>query len=150
MATKTYYFSGTTTYCRPKHLDEKYDNYQVNVHLDEESWKRFDESGIQIKKKANSEFGDFVTFKRPAKKIFGNKLQTFEAPDVLDTKGAPVTDLIGNGSKITVKVDVYDTMKGKGHRLISVRVDDLVKYERNVPVEDGAPTGKAPVSGIPF
>jgi hypothetical protein len=38
--------------------------------------------------------------------------------------------LIGNGSKVKVSVAVYDTVKGKGQRLESIQVLDLIEYEK--------------------
>lgn len=41
-------------------------------------------------------------------------------------KGTPT--LIGNGSEVEVTVAVYDTQMGKGQRLESVKVLDLIEY----------------------
>lgn len=50
-------------------------------------------------------------------------------PKVFDSEGNTFDGNIGNGSKVTVKVEVYDTKSGRrGTRLIAVRVDDLVEY----------------------
>jgi len=43
----------------------------------------------------------------------------------------PFTKLIGNGSRVTVKVAVFPAGKFRGHRLESVRVDEHVPYEPN-------------------
>lgn len=50
-------------------------------------------------------------------------------PKVFDSEGEPFSGNIGNGSKVTVKFEVYDTKSGRrGTRLIAVRVDDLVEW----------------------
>jgi hypothetical protein len=45
-----------------------------------------------------------------------------------------LTEIIGNGSEVTIVVSTYDYDnkfgKGKGSRLEKVRVDKLVKYEK--------------------
>lgn len=45
-------------------------------------------------------------------------------------RGKPI--LIGNGSHVKVRVAVYDTQKGKGQRLDSVTILNLVEYEKPV------------------
>lgn len=47
----------------------------------------------------------------------------------LNDKGYPVD--IGNGSLVVVNVSYYDTAKGKGHRLESINVLDLVEYQKS-------------------
>jgi hypothetical protein len=68
-------------------------------------------------------------------------LVTYTPPEVLDKDNQPFTKLIGNGSTVTCKVIIYDTIKGKGHRLEAVRVDDWVEY---VPEGSQSPAGNVP------
>jgi hypothetical protein len=68
-------------------------------------------------------------------------------PKVADKDNNKWSDdvLIGNGSKVTVWVQIYETKSGrKGTRLEAVRVEDLVPFIK----EDGV--GSNPESEIPF
>ena len=50
-------------------------------------------------------------------------------PKVVDKDKKPYNGIIGNGSDVTVKIDVYDTKyANKGHRLVAVMVNNLVEY----------------------
>lgn len=57
------------------------------------------------------------------------ELVHFGPPKVIDKDGVPVTQLLGNGSEVVIKVVVYDSKKGKGHRLEAVQVHKLVVWE---------------------
>jgi hypothetical protein len=132
--TKTYEFSGITKWCKVRKPDEKYDNYQVPLYLDEKSYEAFKASGCQLKEHEDAE-GKFVTFKRRHVEYnYAKKVQEVNGPpkvalwDKKKKEYVPFEGLVGNGSKITVWVDVYDTRNGKGHRLIGVGVNELVEY----------------------
>jgi hypothetical protein len=146
MATAYYYLTGKAKWARLFTPDEKYKNYKVDLLLDAESKKKFIESGMTMVPKMAEE-GEYITFRRPEAKLIKNELVKFEAPPVLDTDGKPVDKLIGNGSDITIKVVVYDTVKGKGHRLEAVRVNELIEYEK--PAEMPAATAAAATEAAP-
>jgi hypothetical protein len=129
MATAYYYLTGKAKWARLFTPDEKYKNYKVDLMLDAESKKKFIESGMTMVPKMAEE-GEYITFRRPEAKLIKNELVKFEAPPVVDADGKPVDKLIGNGSDITIKVVVYDTVKGKGHRLEAVRVNNLIEYQK--------------------
>ena len=144
MTTKVVFLSGVTKWAKLAKPDEKFLTYQLDLFMDEPSLAEFKASGLQLTLKNKGE-GDFVTLRRPATKVFMNKttkeneLVTFGPPDVLSPDGNIYADvpLIGNGSHITCKVTVYDTMKGKGHRLEKVRIDKLVEYNPQVSGDNG-------------
>jgi hypothetical protein len=69
--------------------------------------------------------GKYVQFRRPTLDWSGNNLPP---PDVIDLQGNAITDKIGNGSDVIVKVEVYKAKKGKGHRLLAVQVENLIPY----------------------
>lgn len=52
-------------------------------------------------------------------------------PKVVDANGQPWDrqKLIGNMSDVTIKLEVYESQKGAGSRLVAVRIDNLVEYE---------------------
>lgn len=115
--------------------DEKYDNFQVPLYLTPESWTLFKESGCQLKEYTDDD-GKYVVFKRRVREFNYAKKEEVEngPPDILifqpeTSQYEPFPEgLIGNGSDVTVRVDVYDTRNGKGHRLVSVGIDKLVEY----------------------
>lgn len=148
MATKYVYLSGKTKWAKVRKPDDKYNNFQVPLYLNPESMKVYDTLGLSLSKKEDEE-GTFVTFKRPVSKLIKNELVNFGPPKVVNADNSEFDGLIGNGSEVTVKVAVYDTMKGPGHRLESVRVEKLVEYIR--PTEaTGTPATDSGRPALPF
>lgn len=150
MATETLYLSGVVEGpIRLNSPDEKYDSFYVGLGLDAESQKTFDASGMQQQVVKSNETGKpFYFFRRPNKKVIKDELVKFGPPKVLDKDNNAVTDFVGKGSKVTIKVVVYDSRKGKGHRLEAVRVDELVKYEPKPKAEEAA--GESAPKKMPF
>jgi hypothetical protein len=128
MATEYLYLRGKAKWPQLTKPDDKYDNFKINVYLDDESMNLFSESGIQLTPKTDED-GTYVVFRRPNYKQLKKELVHFGAPKVIDGDGAPVTVAIGNGSDVVVKIVVYDSKKGKGHRLEAVQVVNLIPYE---------------------
>jgi len=140
MATKTYKFTGITKWAKVREPDEMYQNYQVPLYLDAESRKAFDESGLRLTVKKDDD-GEYATFKRKHVEMNYKKMaQEVNGPPSVaineDGEYKPFDGLIGNGSKISVWVDVYDTRNGKGHRLKGVGIEDLVVYNPDGASED--------------
>lgn len=135
MATKTWKFSGEAKWAKLASPDEKYQKYQVDLYLDD--WADFEKSGLQLKVKEDKETGaKFVTFRRPVVSLIKGKPTQWGAPEVvMAADGSSFTGLVGNGSRLTVEVDVYDTVKGPGHRMRKVWVDNLVEYKRPADTE---------------
>lgn len=127
MASSYYYLSGKAKWAKLFKPDDKYKNWQINLYLDDESKGKFAESGMSMQPKRDDD-GEFITFRRPEAKLIRNELVKFDPPTVTDANGQPLDKLVGNGSDVTIKVVVYDTIKGKGHRLEAVRVNNLVEY----------------------
>jgi hypothetical protein len=124
MATELYIFRGKAKWAQLTKPDKEYDNFKINVYLDEDSRKLFATSGLQLTPKTDED-GEFVVFRRPNYKQIKKELVNFGPPEVVGADG----QLIGNGSEVAIKVIVYDSKKGKGHRLESVKVLNLVPYE---------------------
>jgi len=143
MATKQHYFTGIAKWAKVYTPDTEYNNYSINVLLDEASRKGFDASGIRVRPKVDKEDGkEYYRFRRSSED---------DLPLVVDSQGEKFTSAIGNGSKVTVRVESYDTKRhGKGHRLMAVRIDDWVKYnpkdagERKVSLPDKLEDGSLP------
>lgn len=128
MATEYLYLRGKAKWAQLTKPDKEFDNFKINVYLDDESKALFAESGLQLTPKTDED-GEYVVFRRPNYKQIKNELVHFGAPNVIDPEGRTVSELIGNGSEVVVKVVVYDSKKGKGHRLETVQVTNLVVYE---------------------
>lgn len=109
-------------------------NYSTQIILDDDSQKLFAALGTRAKLKDGK-----LTLRRyerhPVLGELGPVIVTGVDPDTL----------IGNGSDITVEVDVYDyTYNGRssrGMRLVSLTVDNLVVYEK--------PAAAKPAVGVP-
>lgn len=127
MATKFIDLTGMVKWAKVRKPDDKYNNWTVNFYPDERSNRVFKESGLQIRPKHDDD-GEFLVFRRPAEKLIKGEIVKFEPPKVWDADNKPYDGIIGNGSSATIKVAVYDTVKGKGHRWEAIRVDKLVEY----------------------
>ena len=147
MATTYHYFTGVTKWAKVRKPDEKYQNFQVPLYMNGENLSKFKALGLGLRVKEDSE-GTFVTFKRPVEKLIKGEVVVFGPPKIFDKDNNELKEtLIGNGSEVTVKVCVYDTVKGPGHRLESLRVDNLVEY--NPPREDTT-SGSTARPNLPF
>lgn len=128
-----YEFSGITTYAKLYTPDTKFGNYwKMNLYLDPANLALLKSSGLRLKVHEDEQ-GSFVTFKKSADPVDykdGKGPQEAKPPRIsYEAEKPPENIRIGNGSKVSVTVDVYDTKIGKGHRLQSVHVEKLVPYE---------------------
>lgn len=120
--------------------------------------KKWDDSGIQLKFRKEDDGLEYCRLRRPEKKVFndettffappeitgavsvqyqdenGERIRVYKKGDKVNRVGEPVE--IGNGSEVLVNVCYYDTVKGKGHRLESINVLNLIEFVRG--------EGKAP------
>lgn len=147
MGTSTYEFTGECRWAKLDKADDKYNKYSIEVKLDEAAVKLYDKAGCMGR--PSKDGAGYYTFRRdPNGKVWKGKDQVPAGkPLVIFPDGTPCHDLIGNGSKVTVKVDVYDYDnsfgKGKGTRLEAVCINELIKYEKQTkPVESSAAPGK--------
>ena len=131
MSTKYMYFTGLCKWAKLQTPDEYNGEkkWKINVYLTKNEQKQFKESGLKLKLKEDDD-GVYVTFSRPLEVKYPNgDVREFQAPEVIDAELNPIDTLIGNGSTVTAKVEVFDSNFGIAHRLDKVRVDNLVKYE---------------------
>lgn len=149
MTTKTMYVSGTCKWARVRTPDEKYGNYSINLYPDKGSLNAIQESGIQLAPKTDED-GIFYKFRRDHQKIIKKELVEFGPPTILNPDETLFEGLIGNGSEVTLNVSVFDTQKGKGHRLNKVRVDKLVTYVPENKEEGSAPAAVTNSGARPF
>lgn len=152
MATDKYIFSGVCKWAMLSKPDEKFEPaYKLNLYLDEDNKAQYNATGLKGAIRTDED-GEYVVFKR--KVSVGSR--TYGPPEVMDAEGNPVEGFIGNGSKVTVKVEVYDAPRYgvKGHRILGVRVDELIKYEPDGEAAgaavDGGGETHAPKGVLPF
>lgn len=153
MATKYIHLHGKVNWVKAYRPDEKYDNYSVQMYLDEASQRIFNESGLTLSPKTDKDGLRYYTFRRPETKLIKKEVVVFGPPKVYDRNNNEFSQIIGNGSTATIKVSVYDTMKGKGHRWEAIRVEDLVEYVRPEGATTSNPTTTENISAaapIPF
>ena len=179
MATKTIELTGILEWAKVFESNRDTGDYDqetdgsltIDIILDDSNLKLMKDSGVRKEGKPDPDGrGVRVKFKRPWKDMYGRdwasgpiKVYTPSGEDWLDTDG-----LIGNGSVGVVFVDVYDTTKGVGSRLVGVQVIDHVVFDSDdsmsspaikpkvyTPSQTKAPTptptpNKAPPGDIPF
>lgn len=149
MSTETFYFSGEAIFPRLLKPDTAFNAhgvYSIGIILDPASQAEYDNSGIRLKPKSWNGSKLFYTFKRPDKALIKDELVTFGPPKVIDKDKNALTAFVGNGSKVTAKVIVYDTRMGKGHRLEAVQVTELVEFKPKAEAAAAA----APAEKMPF
>lgn len=142
MASIYIYLSGKAAWAHRLFETDNYlgkEFWSITLYPDPKSLRTFDAAKLLQRKKEDDE-GVKVQFKRQTKKpwkLKAGEKANFEPPAVVDADGSPWPSdkLIGNGSEVTLKLEIYNTMKGKSSRLESVRVDNWVEY--NSPDEVG-------------
>lgn len=135
MATKYIKVTGPCKWAKINKPDEKYGNWQITVYPDDASLKRIQDSGLQVGPKKDDD-GINYTFRRPQRKIIKGEMVEFDKPEFKGT--LPDGVFMGNGSVVTVDVAVYDTMKGKGHTLMSVKLEKLVEFKPDETIHSGS------------
>lgn len=135
MASQNYFFTGECEWARLHKPDTKFNAdgvYSLDLYLDPPSLEKFERSGLMLKLK-NKGGKKYINLRRVHKKMIKGTPSVLGPPRILDVEGDEYekAPLIGNGSRVTCKVNVYDTPKGKGHSLDAVRIDELVVYENN-------------------
>lgn len=116
---------------------ESYQNgppkYSIQLYLDSANKAVFE--GLKLKNHIKAdEQGEYVQLRRDHNpKIWDGKIikgAEGGPPKVIDADGNPwdTSVLVGNGSVVSVILNVYDSKMGRGSRLSRVRVDTLVPY----------------------
>ena len=145
MASKFEFFKGKAKWVHTARPD-RFDKFSMVLYPDAESLDKINkykegkpgQSGI-LNVIGKDDDGYFVKFTRPQSKTMRGKVVGFATPTVLNKDGMPLTEvLVGNGSDVTVKVEIYTyntptKSKGTACRLESIRVDNLIPF---VPVKD--------------
>lgn len=146
MKSEYHFFKGKSLYSHLLKPDIEYRRWSQQLVLTPESadlFLKLKESTPECEGILNdlksTEDGYTANFSRPMSKDFGGgKEELLTPPIILDANNEPWPDnvLIGNGSDITVKVELYKYnikfkkgKKGSAIRLVSARIDNLVPYE---------------------
>lgn len=140
-------FSGTIMWPKLKEPDTAFgrNSYRMDLILkDEEEIQKFKSAGLELKLKEKPGVeGKFISLNRDHEKQFRDELVVFGPPKVYDGRGQPNNDgtypelpseiLVGNGSKGTAKISIYENKKTgrNGHRLEAVLVTELVEYNKS-------------------
>lgn len=134
-STVHYLFEGTCKWAKVRKPDD-YDNFSIDLYPTTETMELFKGSNIAVGVRTDDDSEEFLRFKRPISKMINEAEVTFGPPLVTDANGDTLEGLIGNGSKVIVKVAEFGPYGGRyGHRLEEVRVMDLVVYEGGGDVE---------------
>ena len=111
--------------------------YSVNLLVDDDIAKEFAKKGHKIKQ---MDEGPSIVIKRKATDKKGN---TRPAPKLVDSNKQPITDLVGNGSKVKIQYHEWETSNQfgdfKGLDFQAMQVLDLVPYGDRT--SDGAEFG---------
>lgn len=111
--------------------------YSVNLLVDDDTAKEFAKKGHKIKQ---MDEGPSIVIKRKAKDKNGKDRP---APKLVDSNKQPITDLVGNGSKVKVQYHEWETSNQfgdfKGLDFQAMQVLDLVPYGDRA--SDGAEFG---------
>jgi len=118
--------------------DVEYKRWSLQLYPDNEALETIRElqaEGVKNVLKKDDE-GYHIQLGRPTEKVIRGKVVAFTPPVVADANGSPTSVAIGNGSDVTVKMEVYThpTPGGgsaKAMRLESVRIDNLVPFEKD-------------------
>lgn len=135
MASNYFNFYGKAKWAKVYQPDEKYNRYSINLYLEPKEIAKYKSSGMQGEIKEDDE-GSFIKLGCPVAKLIKNELVKFDPPKVTiktDTGYESFDKEIGNGSEVGCNVIVYDSQKGKGHRLLGVTVYDWVEYKPKTP-----------------
>lgn len=133
--TKFITFQGTGKWVKP-YIPTQFDKWSLDLYMNKSEVERFKELKVMNHLKRDDD-GDYVTFSRPINKNFAGKLEALRPPLVIDKDGLPMINVaIGNGSKITVTLELYSynppgpkgSERKNAIRLFSLRVDELIPF----------------------
>lgn len=130
--TQFQYWSGKCKWAKTHVLDEKYNKWKIVLYPDAVSLKKIEElkeRGLKNTIKKDDD-GYHINISRPPSTKRKGREVPLGPPEVINKDGTATSELIGNGSDVTVKVEVYafKQFPGVAARLAAIRVDNLVPY----------------------
>lgn len=140
MGNEYVFVSGKTKWFKHQQPDPKYLKWSHTLWPDNESLEKLRDLQSQGMKNLikKDEDGWYISLSRPAeRKTRDGTRFGMSPPEVLNTDGTPfpMGQLVGNGSDITTKLEVYEHKtpgggKAKAARWMSTRIDNLVPFEK--------------------
>lgn len=120
--------------------------YGLDLVVDEDTSKQLQALGLMPAKKQDGTLvshgesgGDVFRFKRKTHKADGTPLE--QTPQLVDSKGNAMKELVGNGSKVRIYGNVFEYnfkgKKGVSGGLNAMQVIDLVQYSTFDTIEGG-------------
>ena len=143
--TRFVFVKGKTKWFR-SHLPDPWNKYKHVLYPDQESLELLRDLQAQGMKNPikKDEDGWYVTLSRPASKEIRGKVVGFTPPEVLMADGVtPLRDtMVGNGSDVTTKLEVYKhKTPGGGEavaaRWLSSRIDNLIPFDGKKDFDEG-------------
>ena len=130
------YVQGKVAWFRNK-TPNQWNKYSVQIHPNPKSLEKIRDLQAEGLKNAvkKDDDGYYCNFTRPVTKEFASgKIVSFTPVEVFDKDGEVFDGLVGNGSDVTLKIEVYEHGtpgggKAKAARWVSARIDNLVPYE---------------------
>jgi len=154
--------AGTAVYAQVL-KPSKFGEYKIDLIVDDSTAAGFKKQGVDTKPASTIQFRDgtnaskfgkwAIRFAQKVENKDGSK--TFPPPQVVDKSGSPVTEEIGNGSKVNVQYNIaewnFRGKKGTAAYLKALQVVDLVPYVRELEFKFEG-TAVAPVASddVPF
>jgi hypothetical protein len=133
------YITGKCKWARTTLPDPTYEKWSIAVYPIAEDLPKLHKlisEGIRNQLKKDDD-GYYMNFSRPIRiKLKTGNVMPMEAPKIIDKDGVIFTDIIGDGSDVTVKLETYGGAGpgGKGSykaaRLGAVRINHLVPYTK--------------------
>lgn len=146
------YIQGKASWFRPK-VPNQWNKWSVQIHPNDlglEKIRELQGQGLKNTLKKDDD-GYHCNFSRPVtKETRTGKVLSFAPPEVFDKDGVPFEGSVGNGSDVTLKIEIYshDTPgggKAKAARWTSARIDNLVPF---VPDRDMNDEQTAAAAGV--
>lgn len=133
-----YGFQGKVKWARLVQPD-RYQNWSIVLYPTEHSLnviRELQSEGLKSQLRKDDD-GWHITLRRPQQRVYKGIVRGFTPPVIEMKDGTPFRDLsIGNGSDVTAVCEVYkytdpvSKSKGMAARLKSVRVDNLVPFNK--------------------
>lgn len=146
MAVKEYeYFEGTVKFIN-QNTPNEWNKWAIVIYLDNDNRDKLIDLQAQGVKNTlkKDEGGYYTTFSRPSFKEYQNgDKQEFDPPVVYDADGNKTGVLIGRGSKVNVRVEVYShpipnsKQRGKALRWEAVKVLELKQDTKKETQDEG-------------
>lgn len=132
---QNYFIQGKAAWFRPK-IPNKWNKWSTQLHPNGEGLELIRDlqaQGLKNQLKKDDD-GYFLNISRPVtKETATGKILSFVPVEVFSADGTPFDGNVGNGSDVTIKVEVYEHAtpgggKAKAMRWVSARIDNLVPF----------------------